>query len=177
MHGVVRAWHVGQCVPYELGVALVVLCEQDANDPTGSHCNGCNGVGDERQNLSSPAHIFMQFIATPSSFALIRPSETTVPDELGLSPLNHYVCLPMTCMAVKLSSFPLARARLNPIAPCLAGAGYRAFGVWAHDVAIEYWPAGAVPPAPDVVADVPGAFARHPDRPAWDRRRPARASV
>jgi len=61
-------------------------------------------------------------------------------------------------MAVKLSSFPLARARLNPIARAWLGAGYSAFGVWAHDVAIDYWPAGATPPAPDVVADVPGAF-------------------
>ena len=61
-------------------------------------------------------------------------------------------------MAVKLSSFPLARARLNPIARAWLGAGYSAFGVWAHDVAIECWPAGTAPPAPDVVADVPGAF-------------------
>jgi sigma-B regulation protein RsbU (phosphoserine phosphatase) len=64
----------------------------------------------------------------------------------------------MTCVAVKLTSFPLARARLNPIARAWLGAGYSAFGVWAHDVPIEYWPAGAAPPLPDVTADVPGAF-------------------
>ncbi len=64
----------------------------------------------------------------------------------------------MTCLAVKLSSFPLARARLNPIARAWLGAGYTAFGVWAHDVAIECWPAGAAPPPPDVAADVPGMF-------------------
>ena len=35
----------------------------------------------------------------------------------------------MTCLAVKLTSFPLARARLNPIARAWLGAGYKAFGV------------------------------------------------
>ena len=105
------------------------------------------------QKLRAVAHIFTKLIPTPFSL-IVPPSAQT--DHWFRS--THGTGLPMTCMAVKLSSFPLARARLNPIARAWLGAGYTAFGVWAHDVAIEYWPAGTAPPPPDVAADVPGAF-------------------